>query len=75
MNLDGCGLLGRETSEKTSRNELLRANDEPSWITMSSNRETAAWPSGASMRTLSCSTSRSNISRMNFAKPGRAKRL
>jgi hypothetical protein len=31
---------------------FLSANDEPSWITMSWNRETAAFPSGASRQRL-----------------------
>jgi hypothetical protein len=32
--------------ENTSLSAFFSANDEPSWITMSSNRATAAWPSG-----------------------------
>jgi len=37
---------------------FFSANDEPSWITMSSNRATAAWPSGARIRPTTRTTSR-----------------
>lgn len=53
----------------------FRANDEPPWITMSLDRATARCPSGVSVWTRNCSTSRTHIPRMNTAKPSRARRL